>query len=179
MTTSFDKEIYAVDDYFNLTSEMPQYLIQRKVATAAGNDGNPSPLQITMMVNNKQIESPLEAEKNPLNLRTIGEELDRVSNRLAHKNTTQASELRRPEVPELPTKATSTTAVERLLQNLLPQMDETIISINTTSKVTGAVGNRLVKLYIISNSTNYHFNQDWFISSTPKSRPNDTNLVDN
>jgi hypothetical protein len=56
-------------------------------------------------------------------------------------------------------------------------MDETITSINTISKVTGAIGNRLVKRYSIGNSTDSHINQDWFVSSTPKSRSNDTTLV--
>ncbi len=237
MSNSFDKKVYAVDDYFNQKSEMPQYLadkehgvnisddnkkpereeeqqqtpgtpserqtspdenncnemsyftlstsnmntllstgrttsnnfsftlnssdtgefIQRKVATTAGNDVNPSPFQITKMVNKKQIESSLAAEKeassmklNPSNLRTIGEELDRVSNRLAHKNTTQVSEFKVPEVPKLPTEgtaaATVTTKNDKLPETLLPQMDETISSINTTSNVTAGGGNILVSL---------------------------------
>ncbi len=57
-----------------------------------------------------------------------GEELDRVSNRLANSNT-ENKEFKVPEVPKIKTSPKKTSEI------LLP-MDETISSINTTTNKT-------------------------------------------
>ncbi len=153
--------------------------IQRKTTI---NDINPSPFQITKMVK-KQIEALSEKETplklNPSNLKTIGEELDRVSNRLAHKNTPKDVEFKVPEVPKLHTEIT--TAKKNNPETLIPQMDETISSINTTSNVTSEIkmpdgNNKLAKPYNSSqkqsnNSINHHNSKQKLTSGSLTSTP--------
>lgn len=225
MSNSFEKKVYAVDDYFNQKSEMPQYLADKEHGVAISDDEKKrrqsssdhklpaakdssdendsmanftlssatmmttgratsnnfsftfnasesgdfiqkknmnekvpntpqTPFQITKMLNKKtetetnaaitasapvlkETSEKLSSSKpNPSNLKTIGEELDRVSNRLAHTNT-HKTEFKVPEIPlqihQVSLEANSTSKVP---DTVLPQIDETISSINTTSNIT-------------------------------------------
>ena len=91
---------------------------------------------------------------NASNLKTIGEELDRVSNRLANKSAQQdqhqsSNEFKVPAIPP-PTfnnqagkaSAAASSSASSKLPETLPAMDETISSINTTASVVVAEGVR-------------------------------------